>query len=84
MRTCNLVLNQSAYPPLLSASVAVAWKITGIHTARLGVTMVAVLDACALAAAAPGGRPVPPGRRRHVWSRRGCRWRPGMAPPACS
>ena len=52
MRTRNLVLTQSAYPPLLSASVAVAWKITGIHTARLGVTMVAMLDACALAAAA--------------------------------
>ena len=46
------MLTQSAYPPLLSASVAVAWKITGVHTARLGVTMVAVLDACALAAAA--------------------------------
>ena len=51
LRTRNLVLTQSAYPPLLSASVAVAWKITGIHTARLGVTLVAVLDACALAAA---------------------------------
>ena len=52
LRARNLVLTQSAYPPLLSASVAVAWRITGIHTARLGVTMVAVLDACALAAAA--------------------------------
>ena len=52
LRARDLVLTQSAYPPLLSASVAVAWKITGIHTARLGVTMVAVLDACALAAAA--------------------------------
>jgi hypothetical protein len=52
LRARNLVLTQSAYPPLLSASVAVAWQITGIHTARLGVTMVAVLDACAAAAAA--------------------------------
>jgi hypothetical protein len=52
LRARNLVLTQSAYPPLLSASVAVAWRITGIHTARLGVTVVAVLDACALAAAA--------------------------------
>ena len=52
MRVKGLVLNQSAYPPLLSAAVAVVWKVTGIHTARLGVTTVAVLDACALAAAA--------------------------------
>jgi hypothetical protein len=52
MRVKGLVINQSAYPPLLSAAVAVAWKVTGIHTARLGVTTVAVLNACALAAAA--------------------------------
>ncbi len=52
MRVKGLVLNQSAYPPLLSAAVAVVWKVTGIHTARLGVTTVAVLDACVLAAAA--------------------------------
>ncbi len=52
MKVKGLVLTQSAYPPLLSASVAVAWKITGIHTARLGVTTVTVLDACVLAAAA--------------------------------
>ncbi len=52
MKARDLVLTQSAYPPLISASVAVAWKVTGVHTARLGVTMVAVLNACALAAAA--------------------------------
>ena len=52
LRTRGLVLTQSAYPPLVSASAAVAWKVTGVHTARLGVTTVAVLNACALAAAA--------------------------------
>jgi hypothetical protein len=52
LRARNLLLTQTAYPPLLSASVGVAWKITGVHTARLGVTMVAVLNACAVAAAA--------------------------------
>lgn len=52
MRARGLVLTQSAYPPLVSASAAVAWQVTGLHTARLGVTTVAVLDACALAAAA--------------------------------
>ncbi len=52
LKSRDLVLSQSAYPPLVSASVAVAWKITGVHTARLGVTTVAVLNACALATAA--------------------------------
>ena len=52
LKARSLVLTQSAYPPLISASTAVAWKITGLHTARLGVTTVAVLNACALAAAA--------------------------------
>ena len=52
MRTRGLVLTQSAYPPLVSAVVAVAWQVTGVHTDRLGVTTVAVLNGCALAAAA--------------------------------
>lgn len=52
LKVRSLGLTQSAYPPLVSASTAVAWKITGIHTARLGVTTVAVLNACALATAA--------------------------------
>jgi hypothetical protein len=52
LKAQNLVLTQSAYPPLVSSSAAVAWKITGIHTARLGVTTIAVLNACALATAA--------------------------------
>jgi hypothetical protein len=52
LRLPRLALNQSAYPPLVSAAAAVAWRVTGVHTARLGVTTVAVLNACALAAAA--------------------------------
>ena len=52
MRARGLVLTQSAYPPLVSAAAAVAWQVTGVHTARLGVTTVALLNACALVAAA--------------------------------
>jgi hypothetical protein len=52
LKARNLVLTQSAYPPLVSSLTAVAWKITGIHTARLGVTTIAVVNACALATAA--------------------------------
>jgi hypothetical protein len=52
LKARNLVLTQSAYPPLISASAAVAWKITGIHTARLGVTTIALLNVCALATGA--------------------------------
>ena len=52
MKARDLQLTQSAYPPLVSAVAAVAWKITGIHTARLGVALIAVLNACALATAA--------------------------------
>jgi len=52
LKARGLVLTQSAYPPLVSASAAVAWKLTDVHTARLGVTTVAVLNGCALASAA--------------------------------
>lgn len=52
LRVRSLVLTQSAYPPLTSAAVAVGWQVTGVHTARLGVTVTSVLNACALAAAA--------------------------------
>jgi hypothetical protein len=52
LKVRSLVLTQSAYPPLTSAASAVAWNVTGVHTARLGVVVTSVLDACALAAAA--------------------------------
>ena len=41
-----------SYPPLVGGSVAVSWLVTGDHDYRLGVVIVALLDAGALAAAA--------------------------------
>jgi len=68
MKARGLVLTQSAYPPLVSATVSVAWRVSGVHSARVGVTTLAVLNACAL-----------PSPRRLVdraqTVRRG--WRPG-------
>ncbi|HEX7459871.1 MAG TPA: hypothetical protein VF279_04515, partial [Acidimicrobiales bacterium] len=52
MRVPDVVLIQSAYPPLVSASTAVAWSVTGTHTMRLGVVVVALLNACVLIVAA--------------------------------
>ena len=52
LRLRELSLPQTAYPPLVSSVTALAWSVTGMHTDRLGVTVVAVLNACALAAAA--------------------------------
>lgn len=52
MRVPDLVLVQTPYPPLVSASTAVAWGVTGNQSMRLGVVVVAVLNTCALAVAA--------------------------------
>jgi len=52
MRVPDLILNQSAYPPLVSAATAVAWRVTGDQTARLGVVVIALLNTCALITAA--------------------------------
>jgi len=52
LRARGFVIGQSAYPPLVSSAVAVAWRVTGVHTARVGVTTVALLNACALGVAA--------------------------------
>lgn len=52
MRIPDLLLFQTAYPPLVSASSAVAWAVTGDHSVRLAVVVVALLNAAALAAAA--------------------------------
>jgi hypothetical protein len=51
LRSPTLVLGQSAYPPLVSASTAVSWSVTGNHTLRLGVVVTALLNTCALAVA---------------------------------
>ncbi len=52
LRLPSLLLDQTSYPPLVSASSAVAWSLTGVHTDRLGVVVVALLNACAVATAA--------------------------------
>jgi hypothetical protein len=52
LRAPTLVLGQSAYPPLVSASTAVSWSVTGNHSLRLGVVVTALLNTCALAVAA--------------------------------
>jgi hypothetical protein len=45
-------LPQDGYPPLVSAAGSVAWSVTGNDSLRLGVVVVAILNTCALAAAA--------------------------------
>jgi hypothetical protein len=54
MRVPYLGIGQSAYPPLVSAVTATAWSLTGDHSPRLGVTVMALLNTCALATAAFG------------------------------
>jgi hypothetical protein len=52
MRVPNVGLIQSSYPPLVSAVTAVAWKLTGGQSMRVGVVVIALLNTCALGAAA--------------------------------
>ncbi len=52
MRLHDIVFVQTSYPPLVSASTSVAWRITGDHSMRLGVVVIAMLNTCALVAAA--------------------------------
>lgn len=52
MRAPSLVLTQSAYPPLVSAAAAVSASVTGNTSVRLGVVVIALLNTCALLAAA--------------------------------
>jgi hypothetical protein len=44
------LLAHAGYPPLVSAAVAVSWEATGIHGDRLGVVVIALLNACAAVA----------------------------------
>jgi hypothetical protein len=69
------LLAHAGYPPLVSAAVAVSWQATGIHSDRLGVVVIALLNACA--AVALGWVLVEAGReaarrtarpRRRIWS----------------
>jgi hypothetical protein len=52
LRIPDLALIQSAYPPLVSATAAVGWSVTGNQSDRLGVVVIAILNTCALAVAA--------------------------------
>jgi len=52
MSSPGIFLSQTSYPPLVSAAGSVAWSVTGNHSMRLGVVVIALLNTCALAAAA--------------------------------
>jgi hypothetical protein len=52
LRNPALVFSQQTYPPLSSAAVAVSWLVTGGRSDRLGVVVVALLNAAAVACAA--------------------------------
>jgi hypothetical protein len=49
LRVSDVVLIQTPYPPLVSAATAVAWRVTGDQSMRLGVVVIALLNTCALA-----------------------------------
>jgi hypothetical protein len=52
LRVPDVILIQSAYPPLVSAAASLAWRVAGDQSVRLGVVVIALLNACALAVAA--------------------------------
>ncbi|HXW35699.1 MAG TPA: hypothetical protein VEJ87_14060 [Acidimicrobiales bacterium] len=50
IRNPGLGPTHASYPPLVSMVVALAWRLTGTHSDRLGVVVIALLNVCALAA----------------------------------
>jgi hypothetical protein len=52
LRVSDVTLIQTPYPPLVSASTALAWRVTGDQSVRLGVVVIALLNTCALITAA--------------------------------
>jgi len=52
LRNTALPFAHAGYPPLVGGTVALSWVITGNHTDRFGVVVVALLNACAAMAAA--------------------------------
>jgi len=50
----ELLIGQSGYPPLVSSEAAFVWGATGLHTARLEVVVVALVDVLCLLALALG------------------------------
>jgi hypothetical protein len=51
LRNTALPFAHAGYPPLIGGTVAVAWKITGNHSYRFGVVVVALLNVGAVMAA---------------------------------
>ena len=52
LRNTALFFAHAGYPPLVGGTVALSWVVTGNHSDRLGVVMVALLNACAVMVAA--------------------------------
>lgn len=52
LRNVALVFSHPPYPPLVGGAVAVSWSVSGLHTDRLGVVMMALLGTLAAVAAA--------------------------------
>ncbi len=52
LRNPALLFAHPPYPPLVGGAVAVSWFVSGLHTYRLGVVMLALLGALAALAAA--------------------------------
>jgi hypothetical protein len=52
LRDPTYAFSHPPYPPLVGGSVAMSWMVSGMHTDRLGVILVALLNACAVLAAA--------------------------------
>jgi hypothetical protein len=52
LRNTALPFAHASYPPLVGATVALSWVITGNQADRFGVVVVALLNACAAMAAA--------------------------------
>jgi hypothetical protein len=52
LRNVALVFSHPPYPPLVGGAVAVSWLVSGLHTDRLGVVMMALLGTLAAIAAA--------------------------------
>lgn len=51
LRGPTYVYGHPPYPPLVGGSVALAWLIAGSHSVRLGVVLIALLNALAIVAA---------------------------------
>jgi|HubBroStandDraft_6_1064221.scaffolds.fasta_scaffold48771_2 hypothetical protein len=51
MRVPDVTLIQSVYPPLVSATTSLAWRVTGDQSERLAVVVIALLNSCAVVTA---------------------------------